>query len=113
MQYGFGCFFSNASVFDNDKISRLSLQAMVRNIGSHPTPDQKRDIALKRSRLQDKVDAFQKQAGSILHAVSNDADDSWGDDCAREIYTGAEFDGIGEEEDNDGHDLAAEEHYQT
>jgi len=40
------------------------------------------------------------------------ADDSWGDEYATEIYTGAEFDGIGEEEDDDGHNLAAEEHYQ-
>ena len=48
----------------------------------------------------------------MLHAVSNDADDSWGDDYAKEIYTSVEFDGIGEEDDDDGHDLAAEEHYQ-
>ena len=47
----------------------------------------------------------------MLHAISNDADDSWGDDNAREIYTGAEFDGVGEEDD-DGHDSAAEEQYQ-
>ncbi len=48
----------------------------------------------------------------MLHAVSNDADDSWGDDYAREVYTGAEFDGIGEEEDDIGHDWAAEAHHQ-
>ena len=66
---------------------------------------------MKRSWLQDKVDTFQRQAGTVLHAVLNDSDDSWGDECAREIYTGAEFDGIGEEDD-DGHDLTAEEHYQ-
>ena len=83
----------------------------MRKIGSHPTPDQKRDIALRRSRLQDKVDTFQRQAGSILHAVANDADDSWGDEDAREAYTGAEFDGIGEEDD-DGLGSAAEGHYQ-
>jgi len=82
----------------------------VGKIGPHPTPDQKRDIALRRSRLQDKVDTFQNQAGSMLNAVSNDADDSWGDDYAREIYTGAEFDGIGEEDD-DRHDSAADEHH--
>ena len=64
---------------------------------------------MRRSQLQDKVDAFQKQAGSILHSVSNDDDDSWGDDHPREIYTGAEFDGIGEEDDE--HDLAAKGHY--
>jgi hypothetical protein len=84
----------------------------VRKIGSHPTPDQKRDIALRRSQLQDKVDTFQRQAGSILHTVSNDSDDSWGDDYSRETYTGAEFDGISEE-DEDGLNSAAEERYQT
>ena len=48
----------------------------------------------------------------MLHVVSNDVDDSWGDDYAREIYTGAEFDGIGEGEDGDGHDSVAEEQCQ-
>lgn len=95
------------------RICRLSLQALVRKIGTHPMPDQKRDIALRRSQLQDKVDAFQKQAGSMLHAVSNDADDSWSDDYSREVYTGAEFDGVDEENGDNGHNLAAEEHYQT
>jgi hypothetical protein len=85
---------------------------LVRKAGSHPTPDQKRDIALRRSQLQDKVDAFHEQAGSVLHTVPNDSDDSWGDDYSRETYTGVEFDGVGEE-DSDGHDLAAEERYQT
>jgi hypothetical protein len=87
MQYGLGSFLSKTSDFDIKKIHRLSLQALVRKFESHPTPDQKRDIALRRSQLQDKVDAFQKQAGSMLQAVSNDADDSWGDDHIREIYT--------------------------
>jgi hypothetical protein len=95
--------------FDANKICRLSLQAQVRKIGSRPTPDQKREIALSRSRLQDKVDAFQKQARSMLHAISDDADDSWGDDYTREIYTGAEFDGVGEDEDDGRLDLDAEE----
>jgi len=90
----------------------LSLQALVRNIGSHPTPDQKRDIALRRSQLQDKVDGFQEQAGSMLHAASNDADDSWCDDNIREMYTGMEFDGIGEEEDNGRCDSSAKGNYQ-
>jgi hypothetical protein len=67
---------------------------------------------LRRSRLQDKVDTFQRQAGSILHAVTNDADDSWGDEDPREAYTGAEFDGVGEEDD-DGVGLAAEDRYQS
>jgi len=104
-------FLSKTSNIDTKKICRLSLQALVRKIGSHPTPDQKRDIALRRSRLQDRIDIFQRQAGSMLHAISNDTDDSWGDDYARETYTGAEFDGIGEEDD-DGLDLAAEGHHQ-
>jgi len=111
-QYGFGSFLTKASDFDTEKICRLSLQALVRKIGSHPTPDQKRDIASRRSQLQDKVYEFQKQAGSILHTVSDDADVSWGDDRAREIYTGAEFDDVGEGDD-DGHDLASEERYET
>jgi hypothetical protein len=111
MQYGFGSLLSKTSDFDTKKLHRLSLQALVRKIGPQPTPDQKRDIALRRSRLQDKVDAFQQQAGSMLSSVSNDTDDSWGDDYTREIYTGAEFDGVGEEDD-DRYDLAAEEHSQ-
>jgi len=48
----------------------------------------------------------------MLHAVSNEADDSWGDDYTRETYTGAKFDGIGDE-DNDSHNSATKEHYQT
>src|SRR5712691_1668734 len=84
-QYGFSSFLTKAPNFDTEKICRLSLQALVRKIGSHPTPDQKRDITLRRSQLQDKVYEFQKQAGSILHTVSNDADGSWGDEREREI----------------------------
>ena len=105
-------FLSKIFDFDTNKIHRLSLQALVRKVGTQPTPDQKKDVALRRSRLQDKVDAFQRQAGYILHAVSNDADDSWGDDHARETYTGAEFDGVGEGDDDE---LAStpEECYQT
>lgn len=116
MQCGFSSFLRNAYDFNAMKTHRLSLQALVRRFGFSPTPDQKRDIALRRSQLQDKVDVFQKQAGSVLHAVSNDDDDdddSWGDDCAREIYNGAEFDGIDEEEDDVGRDTAAEEYYQA
>jgi len=112
IQYGFGRFLSKTCDFDTDKICRLSLQALMRKIGSHPTPDQKRDIVLRRSQLQDKVDMFQKQAESMLHTVSNEAGDSWGDDYTRETYTSAEFDGIGDE-DNDSHNSATEEHYQT
>ena len=111
LQYGFSSFIGNTSDFDTNKLCRLLLKALVRKIGSHPTPDQKKDLALKHSWLQDKIDAFQRQAETVLHAVSNDGDDSWGDECAREIYTGAEFDGIGKEDD-DGHDSAAKECYQ-
>src|SRR5258708_9851915 len=74
--------------------------------------DQKRDITLRHSQLQDKIDTFQKQAGSMLHAISNNADDSWGDDYAREVYTSAKFDGIGEEEYDIGLDWAAKAHHQ-
>jgi len=58
MQYGFSRFLSKTCDFDTDKICRLSLQALMRKIGSHPMLDQKRDIVLRRSQLQDKVDAF-------------------------------------------------------
>ena len=96
------------------KIHRLSLQALVRKIGSCPTPDKEREIALKRSRIQDKVDAFQKQAGSVLTAVSSDADDSWGDDNSEKVYTGVEFDGFDQfDEEGDGRDSAPQELYQT
>jgi hypothetical protein len=87
----------------NVKQLRLHLQALVRKIGSCPTPVQQKDIALKRSRLQERVDAFQKQAAKLLNAVSSDGDDSWDDASAREIYVGAEFDGVGEGDDDDEH----------
>jgi len=48
----------------------------------------------------------------MLHAVSNDADDSWSDDDEREMYTGAEFDGISEDEDDGGLDSAAKGQHQ-
>jgi hypothetical protein len=66
-----------------------------------PTADQQTDIALKCSQLQEKVDTFQKQAARVLNAVSGDGDDFWDDDSAGEIYAGVEFDGIGEEENDD------------
>jgi hypothetical protein len=47
----------------------------------------------------------------MLHAVSRDLDDSWGDDFMSETYTGMEFDRVSKEEDNDGLDLAADEHH--
>src|SRR5437660_11499801 len=47
----------------------------------------------------------------MLHAVSGNLDDSWGDNFISKTYTGVEFDGVGEEEDNDGLDLATDEHH--
>lgn len=92
----------------NVKQHRLHLQALVRKIGSCPTPVQQRDIALKHSQLQKKVDEFQKQAAKLLNAVSGNGDDSWDDASAREIYVSAEFDGIGEgDNDNEQHALSA------
>lgn len=82
---------------------RLSLQALVRKAGSLQTSNQQMDIALKRSRLQERVDAFQKQAVKLLNAVSGSEDDAWDDFSAREIYTGVEFDGVCEGEDDDEH----------
>ncbi|KAH9020129.1 hypothetical protein EDB85DRAFT_1872687, partial [Lactarius pseudohatsudake] len=79
---------------------QLSLQALVRKIGLVPTPDQQRDITLKCARLQEKVDIFQRQAANFIHASANDEDDSWEDTSTRETYTGVEFDGIDEEDDD-------------
>jgi hypothetical protein len=73
----------------------------VRKFGSHPTPDQQRDIAVKRARLQDRVDTFQKQAAGFIHAASDGRDDSWEDTSAREVYISVEFDDIDEEGDNE------------
>lgn len=90
---------------------RLSLQALVRKIGSPPTPDQQKDVALKRARLQDRVDTFQKQADNILQADSEGEDEPWDNTLERETYVDI-FDGIGEGEDDDEHPLSAEEHDQ-
>jgi hypothetical protein len=84
----------------------------VRKIGSLPTPNQQRDIALKRSRLQERVNSFQKQAAKLLDAVSID-DDSWDDDSTGETYVGVEFDGVGEDDDEGASSSDAEEHHQT
>ena len=84
----------------SDCCYRLSLQALVRKIGSRTTPSQQRDIILRRARLQDRIDAFQKQAATFLHAVSDGEDDFWEDDNARKLYTGVEFDGVDEEDDD-------------
>ena len=71
----------------------------MRKIGSHPTPDQQRDVTLKRTWLQDRVDAVQKQAANILQAASEGEDNSWDNALDRETYAGIEVDGIGEGED--------------
>ncbi|KAI9431647.1 hypothetical protein H4582DRAFT_1822196, partial [Lactarius indigo] len=92
--------------------TQLSLQALERKIGSHPTPDQQRDIALKRARLQERVDTFQKQAANILRASPDSGGDSWDNTPLRERYIGIEFDGIGEGEDDDECASSAEEHDQ-
>jgi hypothetical protein len=89
------------------KKHRLSLQALARKFGPLPTYNQQRDIALKRSRLQERVDTFQKQAVKLLNTVSSSEDDAWDDFSAREIYTGVEFDGVCEGEDDDEHVLSA------
>lgn len=47
----------------------------------------------------------------MLNSVSNNANDSCGDKYATEIYTRAEFDSVGEEEEDDGCNLAVKEHY--
>jgi len=49
MQYGFSSSLSKIYGSNMKKINRLSLQALVRKLGSHPTPDQKTDIMLRRS----------------------------------------------------------------
>ena len=64
-------------------------------------PDQQMDIAVKRAWLQERVDTFQKQAANILQAVSEDGDDSWDSTLVRETYVGTEFNGVGEEDDDD------------
>ncbi|KAI9432452.1 hypothetical protein H4582DRAFT_1821080 [Lactarius indigo] len=92
--------------------SQLSLQALVRKIGSHPTPDQQRDITLKRARLQERVDAFQKQAANILQDPHDSGDDYWDNAPRRETYIGVEFDGTDEGEDDEDCTSSAEEHDQ-
>ncbi|KAF8270242.1 hypothetical protein EI94DRAFT_1798304 [Lactarius quietus] len=80
---------------------QLSLQALVRKIGAHPTPDQQRDMTLKHAQLQERIDTFQKQAANFIHAATDGEDDSWEDTLAREVYISSEFDGIDEEDDEE------------
>ena len=72
----------------------------MRKNGAISTPDQQKDIALRRSRLQEKINLFQKQAAKMLNTVSSDGDNSWDDTPATEDHTGEEFDGVGEGEDD-------------
>lgn len=114
MQYELSTPSSMRHLIVTSQKHRLSLQALVRKIGSHPTPDQQRDVTLKRARLQDRVDTFQKQAANILQADSQGEDESWDNVQERETYVGIEFDGIGEgDDDDDERPSSAEEHDQT
>ena len=73
----------------------------MRKIGTHPTPDQQRDITLNCAQLQERIDTFQKQAASFIHAAAGGGDDFWEDMSASEVYIGSEFNGVDEEEDDD------------
>ncbi|KAF8262977.1 hypothetical protein EI94DRAFT_1704357 [Lactarius quietus] len=88
---------------------QVSLQALVRKIGSHSTPDQQREVTVKQAQLQERVDAFHKQAANILQAVSEGGANS----PVIESYVGTEFDGIGEEDDDNERSSSAEDHDQT
>ena len=100
------------TVLQNNR--RLSLQALVRKVGSRPSLDQKRDIAMKRARLQERIDAFQRQAANVFQAVTEGGDDgSWDSTPVREPHVGVEFDGIGEDDDDGELPSATEEHAQT
>ena len=52
-----------------------------------------------------------RSAANILQAASDSGDDSWDD--TQETYLGTEFDGIGEEDNDDEHPSSAKEHDQT
>jgi hypothetical protein len=71
---------------------------------------------MKRGRLQERLDTFQRQAADIFQAATEAGDDdSWDNTLVREPHIGIEFDGLGEDDDNDNEDLpsAAEEHDKT
>ena len=85
----------------------------MRKTGSTPTPDQQRDIALKRARLQERIDAFERQAANILQAAPDGEDYAWDGTLGGETYFGTEFDGISEEEDDEERPSSAEEHDKT
>ena len=85
----------------------------MRKTGSTPTPDQQWDIALKRAWLQERIDAFERQAANILQAAPDGEDYAWDGTLGEETYFGTEFDRIGEEEDDKERASSAEEHDQT
>ena len=85
----------------------------MRKTGSTPTPDQQRDIALKRAQLQERIEAFKRQAANILQAAPDGEDYAWDGTLGGETYFGTAFDGTGEEEDDEECPLSAEEHDQT
>ena len=66
----------------------------MRKTGSNPTPDQQRDIALKWARLQERIDAFKRQAANILQAAPDGEDYAWDGTLGGETYFGTEFNGI-------------------
>ncbi|KAF8262946.1 hypothetical protein EI94DRAFT_1704369 [Lactarius quietus] len=72
---------------------QISLQALVRKIGSHSTPDQQREVA----------------AANILQAISEGGANS----PVIESYVGTEFNGIGKEDDDNERSSSAEDHDQT
>lgn len=77
----------------------------MRRIGPHPTADQQKDITLKRACLQERVDAFQRHAATILPAAGEPSDNT----LVKETYIGAQFDGIDEGEYGDEGSQPAEE----
>ncbi|KAF8256694.1 hypothetical protein EI94DRAFT_1640222 [Lactarius quietus] len=86
---------------------------LVRKTGSHPTPDQQREITARWAWLQERVDTFQKQSANILQALSEGRADSWDNAVVRETYVGAEFNGVGEEDDDDKCPSSSKDHDQT
>jgi hypothetical protein len=58
---------------------------LARKIGTHPTPDQQRDITLNCVHLPERIDTFQKQAANFIHAAASGEDDSWAYTSASEV----------------------------
>ena len=66
-------------------------------------------------RLQERLDTFQRQAANVFQASTEGGDDdSWDSTPVRELHVGVEFDGIGEDDnDNEEPPSAAETRNQT